>query len=712
MGYEYVLLALTPAIQISKMNSQMISALFNIKILIITILLGLINQVQALDLKPTHTITENSSSEIMGEELVWIDKTGKLTANEVVNYLFDFKKADQTSKVNDSNTQALDENITWQLSIVKNASNKDFILRIDAYSNSSFFGKKNEDPSTVHLIKNNVIIKSIDTATYGKYNNLAILRWNKDHKSNNSRYETVLIPKDESVQILRRIGKISDINSNFLSLSEHQAKLETSRLSLYLQGIAAGAFLVFILLSFYSAISKVEKSNKFFFLWVLTGLLYILISDLDGDRFSEFVLNDNSDTAEKVKFIVGYSLFELTHILFILLLSNLIDIKNNFPKWAKIYSTLITISISLGLINYLLELPILDLNKEIPEVLGRLFRGLYFILAYFILGIGLISATITLYIRKFPQAIYLLMSQILFILGFFNYDFLNIALEDRINFDDVFLISELTIFIKISLFLLQALVLNFSIIRKMKFLQTEVIAIGDKNRQILADQNQILEVKVKERTHELHLESQKSERLMLNILPQSIATRLKAGDEGISDSYQNATILFSDLVGFTKMSSGKTAEELVFLLNDLFKRFDTRATSLGLEKIKTIGDAYMVAGGLPTNDDEHAIRVTKMALGMYEDLEAFNKEHGMELDMRIGINSGPVVAGVIGHSKFSYDLWGNTVNTASRMESTCLPGKVQVSPSTYEQIKGHFDVQENQMIECKGLGQIMTYFVK
>jgi class 3 adenylate cyclase len=246
----------------------------------------------------------------------------------------------------------------------------------------------------------------------------------------------------------------------------------------------------------------------------------------------------------------------------------------------------------------------------------------------------------------------------------------------------------------------------------MKFLQMEVIAIGDKNRQILAEQNEMLETKVKERTHELHLESQKSERLMLNILPESIASRLKAGDDSISDSYQNATILFSDLVGFTKMSSSKTAEELVFLLNDLFKRFDTRATSLGLEKIKTIGDAYMVAGGLPTQDDTHAIQVTKMALGMYEDLDAFNKEHSMELGMRIGINSGPVVAGVIGHSKFSYDLWGNTVNTASRMESTCLPGKVQVSPSTYEQIKGHFDVQENQIIECKGLGQIMTYFVR
>jgi len=564
----------------------------------------------------------------------------------------------------------------------------------------------------VYLLKGNVLIRSIETDTNGKYNNLATLRYNKDHISNNSRYETVLIPKDESVQILRRIGKISEINSNFLRLSEHHVELEISRLSLYLQGLAAGGFIVIMLLSLFSAINKIEKSNKFFFLWLLSGLLYILIFDLDGDRFSEFLISDNSEIIEQIKYIIGFSLFELTHILFVLLLSNLIDIKNNFPKWAKTYLILITISISLGLVNYLLELPFLDLNKEIPEVLGRVLRSVYFIIAYNILGIGLISATIALYIRRFPQAIYLLMSQILFVLGFFNYDFLIFYLEGKINFDDIFLTSELTKFIKISLFLLQATVLNFSIIRKMKFLQMEVIAIGDKNRQILAEQNQTLEVKVKERTHELHLESQKSERLMLNILPQSIATRLKAGDDSISDSYQNATILFSDLVGFTKMSSGKTAEELVFLLNDLFKRFDTRATSLGLEKIKTIGDAYMVAGGLPTNDDEHAIRVTKMALGMYEDLDAFNKEHGMELDMRIGINSGPVVAGVIGHSKFSYDLWGNTVNTASRMESTCLPGKVQVSPSTYEQIKGHFDVQENQVIECKGLGQIMTYFVK
>jgi adenylate cyclase len=147
-------------------------------------------------------------------------------------------------------------------------------------------------------------------------------------------------------------------------------------------------------------------------------------------------------------------------------------------------------------------------------------------------------------------------------------------------------------------------------------------------------------------------------------------------------------------------------------LNDLFSKFDQRSLALGLEKIKTIGDAYMVAGGLESDCPEEAVKVINMALGMFEDLAEFNKLHQMNLGMRIGINSGPVVAGVIGHSKFSYDLWGNTVNTASRMESASIPGKIQISPSTYEQVKDRFEIQERELIECKGLGQIMTYFVE
>jgi class 3 adenylate cyclase len=685
----------------------------NIKFSILTIFIGLISQVQALEFKPTHIITDRSLVDISGEDLVWSDKTGSLKFNEVINFLSFFKNPNQLQTTIESNTDVSNDAITWHLSIIKNNSNKDFNIRILANSNSLIFRKLDENSSTVHLLKDNKYIKSIDTDISGKYNNLVILRWNKDHTESISRYDTYLISKNESLQILRPVGKTSEFNKNYLRLSEHQTELEINRLSLYLQGIGTGGFLILIFLSLYSAICKIEKSNKFFFLWLLNGLIFMLLCGFEGDRFSEFFLGNNSQNVniEKFKIILGGLVDKGSFILFAILLSNLIDVETNFPKWKKICSIFITFSIILLITYNLPKLTDLDFSVKLPNLVIAISQFLYLIVSL-TLSIGILSATIVLYIRNFPQAIYLLLAQILFIFTFFIGDILKFTLENFIDLKNYSLISELVNLSYLGLYLLQALVLNFSIIKKMKFLQTEVIAIGDKNRQILAEQNQTLEVKVKERTHELHLESQKSERLMLNILPQSIATRLKAGDESISDSYQNATILFSDLVGFTKMSSGKTAEELVFLLNDLFKRFDTRATSLGLEKIKTIGDAYMVAGGLPTNDDEHAIRVTKMALGMYEDLEAFNKEHGLELDMRIGINSGPVVAGVIGHSKFSYDLWGNTVNTASRMESTCLPGKVQVSPSTYEQIKGHFDVQENQVIECKGLGQIMTYFVR
>lgn len=201
------------------------------------------------------------------------------------------------------------------------------------------------------------------------------------------------------------------------------------------------------------------------------------------------------------------------------------------------------------------------------------------------------------------------------------------------------------------------------------------------------------------------------EELMLNVLPKKIADRLEAGEKTISNSCPNATILFGDIVGFTAMSLGKSAEELVYLLNDLFSQFDQRALALGLEKIKTIGDAYMVAGGLGAQGSDEAVKVVQMGLGMYEDLAQFNQRHGMNLGMRIGINSGPVVAGVIGHSKFSYDLSGSTVNTASRMESTSLPGRIQISQSTYEQVKEHFDIQARELMECKGLGSIMTYIV-
>jgi len=209
----------------------------------------------------------------------------------------------------------------------------------------------------------------------------------------------------------------------------------------------------------------------------------------------------------------------------------------------------------------------------------------------------------------------------------------------------------------------------------------------------------------------LNIEQMKTEKLMLNILPKPIAERLKKGEKNISGSYPEVTILFSDLVGFTKMSSTKSPADLVKLLNDLFTRFDKRAEELGLEKIKTIGDAYMAVGGLPIPRSDHAIIAADMALGMYQDLTEFNQANGSDLQMRIGLNSGPVVAGVIGFTKFSYDLWGNTVNTASRMESTSAIGRVQITPASAEALSGHFILEERELIECKGLGPILTSFL-
>jgi len=240
-------------------------------------------------------------------------------------------------------------------------------------------------------------------------------------------------------------------------------------------------------------------------------------------------------------------------------------------------------------------------------------------------------------------------------------------------------------------------------------LRARVFSSLEKKRLRDIDQGRIVELQKEKEL--LSLEQMKTDKLMLNILPKPIADRLKRGESNIAGNYPEVTVLFSDLVGFTKMSSQKSAGDLVKLLNDLFSRFDRRAEALGLEKIKTIGDAYMAVGGLPIPRSDHADICAEMALGMFDDLTEFNKQYDAELAMRIGLNTGPVVAGVIGFTKFSYDLWGNTVNTASRMESTSISGRIQMSTSTRDHLSPSFIIEERELMECKGLGLIMTYFL-
>jgi guanylate cyclase len=199
---------------------------------------------------------------------------------------------------------------------------------------------------------------------------------------------------------------------------------------------------------------------------------------------------------------------------------------------------------------------------------------------------------------------------------------------------------------------------------------------------------------------------------LLNVLPKSIAIRLKDNDMRIADSHESVTILFADMVGFTKMTASMPPAELVDLLSQLFSRFDKLADQHGLEKIKTIGDGYMVVGGAPVSRDDHANVIAKLALEMQRELAAFNEQTGKKLQMRIGISSGPVVAGVIGTSKFAYDIWGDSVNMASRMEKTGLPDTIQVSEATYQLLKNNHKLELRGLIEIKGKGKVNTYLLK
>jgi len=247
------------------------------------------------------------------------------------------------------------------------------------------------------------------------------------------------------------------------------------------------------------------------------------------------------------------------------------------------------------------------------------------------------------------------------------------------------------------------------------------VAAGDLNAKVewtykdelgtLSDTFNSMTQSIREKTDLIEQKNRENERLLLNILPGEIAARLKEGEHEIADSFADVTVLFGDIVGFTALSSHTSAADIVEMLNGLFRLFDELAGELSIEKIKTIGDCYMAVCGLPRPCSDHADRMARMALRMQEETVRYGQERGMDLRLRIGLNSGPVVAGVIGATKFIYDLWGDTVNLASRMESTGLPGQIQVTRAVYERLKDSYEFESRGIVQVKGKGEIEAWIL-
>jgi len=474
----------------------------------------------------------------------------------------------------------------------------------------------------------------------------------------------------------------------------------------YFHGVFLGVTLAMIIFNLIIYVMYRDKSYIVYSGFMVTQTLYHLA--VTG-FLQEFVFYNAPSVGKYSPYVIagisliGYMIFSQVYL----------ETKKYTPKLHRIYNYLYSLIIITLLYGYFVNITI---GNSVLLVTGLLVITFPF------------SMSIIAYRQQYRPAMYFLIASVMAYVAYFIYVPMGLKL-----IPEVFL-TRYSLQIA---FALQSLLFAMGLADRMNLIRKELeqkkleqsrlekeqeIAI----KNLLEKQNEELEIKVRERTLELEEKNQeveldrqiiqeereKSDLLLLNILPETIAQRLKSGEEMIAERFDNVTVFFSDIVGFTNISKRISPEHLVGQLNAIFTEFDKLAMEFGLEKIKTIGDAYMCVCGLPEPKVDHAERVARFALGVLDVMEKHtDTASGSPIAVRIGINSGTVIAGVIGKQKFAYDLWGETVNTASPLESHGVSGKIQCSTATYDLLKDHFHFEDRGEIDLKGIGMTKTYFL-
>jgi len=524
-----------------------------------------------------------------------------------------------------------------------------------------------------------------------------------------SRYAQFNLARGESITVYVNVKanyhfKHPDLSINF---ADYPKYLELKRQSLYFEGILLGAILSLLIFSVYNAFIFKDLTSICYAAWLFSScLLPISLSMLDGQRLNEFLIDthDLKILGIEFNFFVLYVAGCFQNILYVLFSLLFLNIKSQYPavdKTIKIYCLLVPV-------YYLFQLFVTyDFDANILWVP---FYATHVAVLLLILGCGINnsfkghkSANIFI-IALLPYVVF----RIFYSLGIVKWWSPLTALPD----------SGLLYFFKNSAGIqqvlsisLEAVIMSLAVAHRTKALQDIVTQSIQEQKNFIEEQNKTLDLTVTQRTLELNAKKANIQELLYNMMPMSIAQELEVKGSSPPIRHDSVTILFTDFVGFTQASSIMPANRMVSELNEIFGEFDRIVQECGVEKIKTIGDSYMAVAGAPKYCDDHAVRCTRAALGIIEYIKNRNNNATFKWSLRVGLHSGPVVAGVIGNKRITYDIWGDSVNLASRMESASEPNRVNISAYTFDLIREQFKCEYRGKIPVKGKGEIDMYFI-